>query len=183
MRSPLLKKLSKRKSGWKPESVTDDDGKIYINRCMISKGSLSKLVEVVGAEEDKVDLLLERKALMLIKELETNDQLFVQRQSLIFSVIAQAGVSQALHFVGNMEQTGKMELNRYINQTEKIVNIIQKDAIKVNGEQMEQMFDNLEDISHKVFQHFSHAIEKGKVVEFLNLIEEFSNAEEVKSEK
>lgn len=183
MRSPLLQKLSRRKTGWKPKPLLDEEGKIFRNKCMVGNGTLSRLVEI-NEKDPAVDKRLEHEVIKLIKQLEEKDENFIKKESLIFSVIAMASISQAQHFVGFLHKDGKLELNRFINQTEKVVKRIQKDAIDVGGEQMETMFDSLEDISHKVFQHLSYSIEQGKVVEFLNCIEEFSNAEKpVKKKK
>ena len=183
MRSKLLHKLSRRKEGWKPEMLIDDTGKPFLNRCMVGNGRISKLVEVTTDDEDMVDHLLEAEVIKTIKNLEEKDEIFIKKQTLIFSVIAQASTSQAQQFVGLIHRDGKMELNRYINQSENLIKRLQKEYIETYGKNMEIIIDNLEDATHRVFQNFSYAIEKGKVQEFINHIIEFTNAEIDKDKK
>jgi len=113
MNSPLLKKLSKRKRGWRPKAIHDDKGLIR-NACMVSNGSVSLKVDVSMIDNlNDMDKLLEVQVLKVIKELNERDDAIIKKQTLIFSVLASACVQQAEMFRGLIHQEGKQELNSF----------------------------------------------------------------------
>jgi len=176
MNSPLLKKISKRKTGWRTKLVVDTKTKLpRRNACMVSNGKIAKLIEVDNTDLDdrQTDMALETKAIEVIDQMEKKDRDIMLRETIIFSAIASASINQSQFFVPLVRQEAKMRLKSFVADTERFVNIIQKEAIGVHGDQMEQLLDNLEDATHRTFQKFGDAIIKGKLPEFINLIESF----------
>lgn len=176
MNSPLLKKLSKKKTGWRPKLVIDTETKKpRRNACMVSNGRRSKLVELQSEDLDnrQIDMALEMKVLEVIDDLEQADRDTMFRETIIFSSIASASINQAQYFVPLVRQEAKMKLKSFVGDTERFVNIIQKEAIEFNPELLEPLLDNLEDATHRTFQKFGDAIIHGKLPEFINMIEAF----------
>ena len=180
MRSKMLLNMSQDKKGWRPVSVSNPDtGKTHNDRCMISNGRDSKLVIVEG-EDEELDSLLEKKVMKEIKDLVERDRGIMLRETLIFSAIAQASVSQAQQFVGLVQRDAKMQLTSYVNHADKIVKAIQKDAISLHGEQMEMMLKNLEEAANAVYQKFGDSLVKGNLPELMTHILSFDNTEKPK---
>ena len=183
MKSPLLRKLAKRKIGWRPEAIMDDSGKPNRYACMVTNGVIAKLVDSGTKLDSVADQILEKKVIDLINELNKRDEEIIKRDSIIFSVLASATIGQAQSWVGLIHQKGKANLNTMINHIEKVVNDIQKDAIDMGGEQMEIMLDALEDATHRVFQQLGTAIDEGRIPEFLQHVESFNKSKDEESEK
>ena len=78
MNSPILMKLSGRKSGWRPQLIVDTETKKpRRNACMVTNGKIAKLIELEAGDMDDrtIDEALEKKALETIKALEDRDKL------------------------------------------------------------------------------------------------------------
>jgi hypothetical protein len=168
--------MSKRKSGWRPQLAVDTKTKkARRNACMVTNGKSAILVELESGDMDDrtIDEALEVKTLNMIKALEERDSNIMFREVIIFSAIANAAINQSLFFLPLVEHKAKQRLNSFKTDTEVFVKTIQKEAIGVHGDQMEQLLDNLEDATHRTFQKFGDAIIKGKIPEFINLIESF----------
>lgn len=175
MNSPLLIKLSRKKTGWKPTFIVDTKSKKpRRDACMIGNGKRAKLVEVEEKLEGvELDNALEKLALQTIEALETNDRNILYREVIVFSAIASASIGQAQYFTPLVRQEAKMKMKQFVGDTEKFVNVIQKEAIGFHGEKLESVLDNLEDATHRVFQKFGDAIIAGKLPEFINMVSAF----------
>jgi len=173
MNSPLLKKLSKRKRGWRPQAIHDDNGLIR-NACMVGNGNIATKIEVPIMDDlDKMDKLLEAQVIKTINSLNERDDAIIKRNTLVFSVLASANVYQAELFKGLLHQDGKQTLNTFVNHTEKLVKLIQKDYIEMGGAQMETMLEELKEVSIRIFQAFGTAIDLGEVEPFLAHVEKY----------
>ena len=176
MNSPLLKKLAKKKTGWRPKLIIDTKSKLpRRNACMVSNGRRSRLVELESKDLDnrQIDMALQIKALEVIYAMEKLDRDTMFRETIIFSAIASASINQAQYFVPLVRQEAKMKLKSFVGDTERFVDIIQKEAIEFNPEILEPLLDNLEDATHRTFQKFGDALIHGKLPEFINMIEAF----------
>lgn len=174
MKSKLLNKLATRKTGWRPEAIFDTETKVMVlDACMVTNGHVHILVKAGTDIEGLFDRMLEQNVIRVIKECEEKDNLFIQKQTIIFSALASASVGQAQCFVGMIDRAGKMELNRYINSNEHIIKTIQSEAIKVVGPQMKELLEGIEDSSFVLFQSFCTAMEIGKAPEFLEHVKSF----------
>ncbi len=180
----MLLDMSKDRNGWRPVVVSDpESGKQLNDRCMISNGKDAKLIIVEGDDKD-LDSLLEKKVMKEIRDLVAKDEAIMLRETLIFSAIAQASVSQAQIFVPLVKQAAKSTLNSYVSHSSKIVKAIQKDAINMHGEQMEIMLNNLEAASNAVYGKFGDALINGTMNEFMDHVLSFGvNTEKPKPKK
>ena len=107
MRSKMLKDMAKEKSGWRPKAIVDAEIKKPQNdRCMVTNGTSSKLVIVEGADSE-LDSLLEKRVMKEIRDLVAKDNEIMLRETIIFSAIAQASVTQAQTFVPLVKQEAK----------------------------------------------------------------------------
>jgi len=178
----MLLEMSKDRNGWRPVVVSDpESGKQLNDRCMVSNGKDAKLIIVEGKDED-LDSLLEKKVMKEIRDLVNRDEAIMLRETLIFSAIAQASVSQAQIFVPLVKQAAKATLNSYVSHSSKIVKAIQKDAINMHGEQMELMLNNLEAAASAVYGKFGDALVNGNMPEFMDHVLSFGvNTEKPKS--
>ena len=173
MNTPLLKKLSKRKQGWRPSAIHDDKGLIR-NACMVTNGGISTKIEVPILDDLKeMDKLLEVQVVKTINELNERDNAIIKRNTLVFSVLASANIYQAEMFKPLLHRDGKQTLNVFINNTEKLVNSLQKDFIAMGGKQMEDMLGELKEVSIKIFKAFGTAIDLGEVNQFLEHVEKY----------
>jgi hypothetical protein len=175
MNSPILIKMSKNKSGWRPKVLIDDKKKVKRNACMITNGKRSKLVELDPKDLDNrsIDDALEKKALEMIFALEQQDKDILYREVLIFSAIAMASIDQAQFFVPLVQQQAKMKMKQFKGATEKFVEAIQAEALNIKGTNIESLLDILEDATHVTFQKFGDALIHGKMDEFLKMINDF----------
>ena len=176
MNSPILNKLAKKKSGWWPQALVDEDTKkIKRNACMVTNGKDAILVEVTKEDLDNrgLDEALEKKALAMILKLEERDSEIMHREVIIFSAIAMACVNQAQFFVPLVRQEAKMKMNQFKGDTLRFVETIQKEAVGIHGDQMAILLDSLEDATHRTFQKFGDALIYGKMPEFIQMIENF----------
>lgn len=181
MNSPLLIKLAKRKTGWRPQLVIDTETrKARRNACMVTNGKTATLVELEAGDLDnrQIDMALEMKVLEKLKQLEERDNNIMLREVIIFSAIASAALNQAQFFVPLVEQQAKLRIGTFKTNTEAFVNSIQKDAIGFHGEKMEMLLDNLEDATHRTFQKFGDAIIAGKLPQFIDYINKFDTTPE-----
>jgi hypothetical protein len=184
MNSPILMKLSKRKSGWRPKMVVDTKTKkARRDACMVTNGKSAKMIEVEGADDRELDDKLEASVLETIAQLEQRDREILYREVIIFSAIANASINQSMFFLPLVQQEAKMKLNQFKNQTERFVSVIQKEAIGVHGDQMKMVLDSLEDAVHRTFQKFGDALITGKLPAFIEMIEAFETKEVVLEEK
>jgi len=175
MNSPILRKIAKRKTGWRPEMMVDSEtNKPIRNKCMVHNGHTSKLIEVEGGTDEEIDLKLQATVIEAIAQLTQRDKDIMFREVIIFSAIASASINQAQYFTPLVAQEAKMRMKEFVGQTEKFVNIIQKEAVGFNGADMEALLDNLEDATHRTFQKFSDSIIAGKLPDFIDYISAFN---------
>ncbi len=165
--------MSKERKGWRPVVVSDpESGKQLNDRCMVSNGKDAKLIIVEGDDKD-LDSLLEKKVMKEIRDLVARDEAIMLRETLIFSAIAQASVSQAQIFVPLVKLKARTTLNTYVNHTSKIVKAIQKDAMSMHGEQMRLMLNNLEGAANALYGKFGDALAEGNMPEFMDHVLSF----------
>ena len=180
MRSKMLLDMSQDRNGWRPVVVSDpESGEQLHDRCMVSNGKDAKLIIVEGDDKD-LDGLLEKKVMKEIKDLVARDEGIMLRETLIFSAIAQASVSQAQIFVPLVKHNAKATLNSYVNHASKVVKAIQKDAVNVHGEQMKAMLNNLEGAANAVYGKFGDALVEGNFPAFMDYVLSFGNTEKPK---
>ena len=173
MRSKMLLDMSQDRNGWRPVVVSDpESGEQLHDRCMVSNGKDAKLIIVEGDDKD-LDGLLEKKVMKEIKDLVARDEGIMLRETLIFSAIAQASVSQAQIFVPLVKHNAKATLNSYVNHASKVVKAIQNDAVNVHGEQMKAMLNNLEGAANAVYGKFGDALIEGNFPEFMDHVLSF----------
>lgn len=176
MNSPILMRMSKRKSGWRPQLVIDTEtSKARRNACLVTNGKSAILVELESGDMDDrtIDEALEVKTLNMIKALEERDSNIMFREVIIFSAIANAAINQSLFFLPLVEHKAKQRLNSFKTDTEVFVKTIQKEAIGFHGDKIEDTLENLEDAVHRTFQKFGDSLVHGKLPEFINMIEAF----------
>ena len=116
----MLIDMAQSKNGWKPVAISNPETGVKQNdRCMISNGRVSKLVVVNGDDKD-IDSLLEKRVMKEIRDLVAEDESIMLRETLVFSAIAQASVSQAQIFAPLVQREAKASLNNYVSHAEKL---------------------------------------------------------------